>query len=209
MLRRPQSPSFPRCHPRGFTLVEILLVVVIIGVMAGLATLAVGSKAPRQLQQEAERLHQRLRLAQDEALFNQKNLGVLLSDSGYRLLQYDEKDDRWLPLQTDLNSSGGVLRDGGRYEFTIPVVVSLALTGAPLQLSRKDASQLDLSDRFNSDNNESLQPELVLLANGEMSPFTLTLQRQQDERSRQVLHSDGFSPITRSTNAPQSRAVQP
>ena len=186
----------------GFTLVEILLVVVIIGIMAGLASLAIGSNGPRQLQQEAVRLQQRLLMAQDEAAFSQKNLGLLFTEDGYQLLQYDAEEDHWQPLQNRTgNPSSGLIRGSGDYKYDIPVVLSLELDGASLKLSRdKPSVQYSASNPISGlgrNNKEDLQPELLLLANGESSPFTLNLRLKSDPRSTQTLHSDGVSPITR------------
>ncbi len=179
---------------KGFTLVEILLVVVIIGVMAGLALLALGGNESRLLQLEASRLQQRLLLAQDEAGFRQQNLGLQIDSDGYEFLQYDEDNDQWLPLQDPKLS---------QHQFELPVNLRLELEGSPLLIapnreeSPGGASQAGIGD-------QATQPNILLLASGENSAFSLVLSLKDDgsrqsngQHPTQVLSSDGFSPITR------------
>ncbi|GAB3096080.1 type II secretion system minor pseudopilin GspH [Aestuariicella hydrocarbonica] len=179
---RPISPR----HSRGFTLLEILLVVIIIGVMASLALLAIGGNDSRLLQQEASRLQQRLLLAQNEAVFNQCNLGLQFTDSGYTFLHFDETQADWQKL----NESGLT-----PYQFELPIHLRLELEGKVLQLQPQSQG-----NRSNGSNSERLRPQVLLLADGEISAFTLTMSLkgvQRPDQQRQQLSSDGFSPISR------------
>ncbi|HDY99672.1 MAG TPA: type II secretion system protein GspH [Pseudomonas sabulinigri] len=78
----------------GFTLIELLVVMVVIGVIAGLATLAIGDGADRELRQEAQRLAGVLELAHDEVLITggaDRALG--LRREGYSMLDLVLLDD--------------------------------------------------------------------------------------------------------------------
>ena len=82
---------------QGFTLIELMVVVVIIGVMAALSTMSVGGNDMRRLQSEANRLQQFITLTQDEAIFRQKNFGLYLSSSNeYSLLTFDPQVHLWV-----------------------------------------------------------------------------------------------------------------
>ncbi|HIZ51789.1 MAG TPA: prepilin-type N-terminal cleavage/methylation domain-containing protein, partial [Candidatus Pseudomonas excrementavium] len=60
-------------NERGFTLMELLVVLVLIGVVAGLASLSIGDGAERKLRSETERLAATLSLARDELLITDQS----------------------------------------------------------------------------------------------------------------------------------------
>lgn len=74
--RRPETEA-------GFTLVEIMVVLTIVGLTAAVAALALpdGGAAARQ---EAERLGARLLAARDHALFTQSETAAVIDADGYR-----------------------------------------------------------------------------------------------------------------------------
>ena len=55
MFSSPARRSAP-ASTAGFTLIEVLVVLVLIGVIAGLATLSLGNGAERELRKESDRL---------------------------------------------------------------------------------------------------------------------------------------------------------
>ena len=72
--------------PRGFTLLELMVVLVIIGICTAGIGLGLGSllDPARQLRQEAERLAQRLQVARDEARIDGRTLRWQADTAGYR-----------------------------------------------------------------------------------------------------------------------------
>lgn len=72
----------------GFTLLELLLVVVIVSVIASLAVLSVGDRRTKQLHNQAQKLEALLNWLADEAVFQQQPLGLKLTEAGYQQLHW-------------------------------------------------------------------------------------------------------------------------
>ena len=58
----------PATHSRGFTLIELMVVLVVISVMLGLATVSLDTNPAKELQREGRRLQAVLQMAADEAV---------------------------------------------------------------------------------------------------------------------------------------------
>lgn len=74
---------------RGFTLIEIMVVVTIIGIMTGIIAVNVISQDPQKLvDKEILRLKAVLEMAQEEALFGQQEIGVIVDEEGYKFARW-------------------------------------------------------------------------------------------------------------------------
>ena len=82
---------------RGFTPIELLLVVMLIAIAAGVATLALGDAEPRRMREEAERLTALFRIATAEARASGRALTWEADHSGYRFRAYDDEATERLP----------------------------------------------------------------------------------------------------------------
>lgn len=86
----------------GFTLMELLVVLILVGVVASLATLSVGDGGERELRAETERLATVLRLARDELLITGESERALgLRQDGYSFLELvilDDASREWRPV---------------------------------------------------------------------------------------------------------------
>ncbi|MGH8482354.1 MAG: type II secretion system minor pseudopilin GspH [Nevskiaceae bacterium] len=140
---------------RGFTLLEILVVVVIIGVMATLAVLSIGSRSlDDRLAIEARRLHELLLLAADEAVLQGAELGFIQTTEGYGFLVLD-REGKWVPLE-----DAGPLR--GR-ALAPPLYIELQVDGRRVVPPRADGQDPEL------------KPQVLLLSSGDATEFTLDL----------------------------------
>jgi len=84
----------------GFTLVEVMVVIVVIGIVATLVTVNLGGEGTRDLGREAKRLAGALEHAQALAQWQSETLGVSTDGPGYRFWRRDDAD-RWTALSGD------------------------------------------------------------------------------------------------------------
>jgi general secretion pathway protein H len=83
----------------GFTLVEIMVVLVIIGVTLGLASLNAIPSPRQDLQKEAQRIALLLQLARDEAIVRNRPVAFEATPERYHFLVRTET--RWEPIAND------------------------------------------------------------------------------------------------------------
>lgn len=163
MCRR-QHPEGRRQY--GFTLMELLVVLVLVGIVASLATLSVGDGAERKLRTEAERLAGALRLARDELLITgEADRALGLRHDAYSFLELVILDDatrEWQPVR-DPQLGPWQLEQG---------LIELDL-------------QLD-GERRALRQTSGWEPHIRLGATGEMTPGTITLRMPRNQLERHI-----------------------
>ena len=171
----------------GFTLIELMVVIVILGSLVGLAVLSMGSSnSSREIRDEAQRLATLISLMADEAVLDSREYGLLISQEGYRVMHYDEADARW-------QDAG----DGKAHRAPDWIRLELELEGSPLKLVapiKREDDPIGLSKEGDRERRRAprVQPQLLILSSGELSPFTLTFSDQRPGGSGWTVTSDGF-----------------
>jgi general secretion pathway protein H len=155
------SRASARALQRGFSLLELLVVVAIIGIMAGAVMLSVGSLGhDREIQDETERLRSVLDLLHEESLMQSRDYGIMFTATGYRFYLYDYQQLEWVEPRDDR-----LLR-----EYTLKPRLSMALV--------LDGRDVPLEPDFESQDVDTPAPQVMLLASGEVTPFTLEMSRE-------------------------------
>ncbi len=146
-------------RPQGFTLLELLIVLVILGITISFTVLSLGLKNPQdELKEQGQRLAALMQLASEESILLGQELALQFDADGYSFLSL--KADKWLEIQND-----PIFR---RRTFPESVLLELSVEG---------------SDSSSDDN---LKERIYFYSSGEASPFTLTLRSQNTELSYQV-----------------------
>lgn len=171
---------------QGFTLIELMIVMVIIGFMIGLAVVAFSNSPEKIVYKEAKRLQMIMNMAADSAMIEGLEFGLAYSrdseTNGYQLLQFNADDFTWNETES------------GPFKFhqlDDNVTIKLQLEND----SQSEEVQARLEQLKKLNNESQLAPSILLLSSGEITPFIVTLSYGDDEAQSQV-SSDGISGVT-------------
>ncbi len=78
-----------RASCQGFTLLELMLVVVLAGVLLGVASLALGNGPARQARQQAHAMAGLIEQLRERAVLDGREYGLRVGAEGYQLLRYE------------------------------------------------------------------------------------------------------------------------
>jgi general secretion pathway protein H len=145
---------------RGFTLIELMVVLIVIGLFTGLVTINMGQNDNRMIEGEAKRLYQVLQLAQDEAIMQGIELGFSVSDTGYSFLRLQEST--WLPLTSDTQLS--------EHDFGLNIDMTLLIENEAV------IAQVNTQQK--------MSPMVMLLSSGEITAFEIAISTQDDNEPR-------------------------
>ena len=165
---------------KGFTLVEILVVVVIMAVVISLAVLSIGvTGRDNQLDQEGRRIQALIDLLHERAVLEGRDFGVSIQPNAYDFLVYDTIRDQWAKFDLENEFRHRDLPKGVTFQLQLdqqPVVLKApdkALSGGTLQA-----------------------PQLAIAASGEGTPFRLILQRDATQ-ARTAVDGDSLGKVSR------------
>ena len=139
---------------RGFTLLEIMVVLVLVGIITSFALLSVGGGPRTRLAEEARRLAALVELHQQEAILNGETRGIRFSRTGYALLTLGEKGEWQAPSA-----------DKALIQYTLPEEIILSLWVEDRAVDLKVPNKL---------------PQVLLLASGEITEFVAVFGLTED-----------------------------
>ncbi len=175
-LGRPAQP----CHGSGFTLIEVLVVVVIIGVVSAIVVLGLGNLGnDRELQNEARRMTSLIEMASDEATMQGRDFGLEVLQTSYRFVEFDSLTEQWYEvIGDDLMRPRQLAQDTEFDLFLEDRRVLLELEAADIAPDDDDDDDRDLIDDY--------LPHILVLSSGDISPFELEIIRMTDRASVQL-----------------------
>ncbi len=157
---------------KGFTMIEILVVLVVVGLLAALAVTNMGGASQqRELENQVRELFLLMQTASEQAILNNEELGLRFTDEGYQFLVFDDENDEW--------------SEQGERLFR-PRKLPDWLTVTPLV-------ENDLP-RLGGDE-DAFRPDLMFFSSGETTPFELEFTVGNDSDYVHLIVSDGLSAI--------------
>jgi len=193
-----------RSRSSGFTLIEILVVVVIIGVISAGVLLSVNlTGRDHDLEKESDRLLSLVNYAREQAELQTREYGVIFHDDGYQFVAYDARRGLWREVYEDDILRLRKLPSGLDVKLIVdarPVVLTSTSTVKPPDPkdkkqqaktlkdinSLKDAStvrKMDDDDKSTLEAAKKIAPQITIFSNGDLSSFEVTLERDGGIRS--------------------------
>lgn len=154
---------------QGFTLVEMMVVLLIIGLMTGIAVLSMNLTRNDSARHTATRFRDLVGVAQDQAEMQGRNLAIGFWKHGWRFYELDDHGHWHVPSQDRLLRARHLGAD---------LDLRLRLQGLGVVLADTDKTH----------------PQVFLLAGGDAQPFTLDI--VQDHVVRVRLTGDSMGVVT-------------
>tara|TARA_Y100001947_G_C10322371_1_gene296773 strand:+ start:1026 stop:1565 length:540 start_codon:yes stop_codon:yes gene_type:complete len=153
---------------RGFTLIEILIVVLVIGVLLGVVTTSfTGSSNAVVIEGFAQRMITRVEMARDKAIQQNMEWGMRIENDSYYFMKFNQARGAWSkyserPFETE--------------SITSDIEMSV----------RADSYEGSLASQ------DQLLPHIVFFSSGEVTPFEISINHLAAPDTVLSLESDGF-----------------
>jgi general secretion pathway protein H len=156
-----------RTGSSGFTLIEVLVVVFIIGILASVSLISVHALGrDTEIHDETRRLAGIIGAVQEQAQMEGRDFGLRLVEQQYEFLTYDPRRDRWQTVEGD-----DLLRPR-----QLPPGLSFRL--------RLDGREASL--RPPADPKKPWPPQIDILGSGDLTAFELKLQREDSDHEATI-----------------------
>lgn len=183
---------------RGFTLLEVMLVLLLVGILASAVVINFSGNSPGQrLEKEVLRFSQVFQFIADSAQLRQQEWGLVVAAGQYAFVYYQA--DGWQWAQQPAAAKAYTLPEG--------ITLTVELEGLPGE-EQSLLSQLEweYADEGLATSPEASSPpplpQVFILSSGEVSPFRLTFSTEQSLSSVQVTLGTDFSlPLQRYSEA--------
>ena len=160
---------------RGFTLIEILVVVIIIAIISGVALMSINLIGDdRELDTERKRLAALIEVAQDEAMMQGRELGLELMTSTYRFVEFDPFTYQWSEIQADELFRLRQLPEGMEFDLYVEDK-RIVLDTDPKEFEDPDKPGMSLTG-------ETYTPHVFIFSSGESTSYEVRLRRPLNDQ---------------------------
>lgn len=186
-LRQTKQSSYKR----GFSLIEILVVLVVIAFATKMVVYSLDGGAEDALEKQALRLHTTINMASEFAILNQVELGFHIDEDVFEFLVFD--GEKWVTFD----------REQLFEPLTITEEFKLTLNLEDLAWAQENLlEQSNWRELMGSDDEESLLelkklkiPQVLILSSGEISAFQLIFELQKQPEPVYFIEGEFLAPV--------------
>ena len=139
---------------QGFTLIEIMVVVVIAAILMGAVVISFPDSSNDRLKEQSARFSALMSLAQDEAILQSRDFGLSINDAGYSFY-------RWSGAAWESYSD----KPFTNRKITEDIQTEVVLEGVEIKLLKSEKIK---------------KPQIVIFSSGEMTSFVYILTNQDE-----------------------------
>ncbi len=163
---------------RGFTLIELMVVIMLVGIMATMVQFNVSGKRPEDvLKQESARFAAIFDVATEYGMLNNIELGLMIKKDSYQFLAYD--GTRWAEIPDQ----------DWKTNISLPeqVLLSIELEDLPIEepllfdtdtFKQKDEDDFTLLSK--EEQEKKIIPQVYILSGGDITPFSVTFRLNEE-----------------------------
>ena len=150
----------------GFSLIELLVVITIIGIFSGATILSLDILGnDRDLEREAFRFRSMTELLAQESVMEGRDYGILFSEQGYRFYIYDYRQLIWLdPIGDSFLAA---------YRLQETVSIGLFLEDQEVALEPEVDQELLVDP----------EPQVIIYSSGQLTPFKVVFSKEASDGS--------------------------
>lgn len=177
--RKPLQLTTRKAQNQGFTLVEIMVVLVLVGLMVSLVQFSFQSDSlEKDLKQQSLRFKGLFTIAAEYSMLNNLELGVMIEPQQYQFLGFDGEKWQLIEEHEALNT------------VSLPrhIEMTLDLEGLPIDENalfdaqtfvEEDDSLFNDKDFKDETKSKKLIPQIFILSGGDISPFRVTFEEAE------------------------------
>ncbi len=191
-----KRPGLLKPKQSGFTLIEVMAVVVILSILSSVALLNMNfDNKGKQVREQAQQLAALIELASDEAIYLQKELGLRFGEGEFVFYQLEKKKGKieetedsadskqpkppyWLPVQNDARLRTRPISE--------QMEVELEISGVEVLI--ENPTETDTEEY-------KVKPQIMMLSNGEVIPDFSILIRDIDGEYEYTVASGVVVPV--------------
>lgn len=153
---------------QGFTLLEVMVVMVIFGIIVSLVSVSFSGQSPAQkLEVESKKFSSIFELAAEYGLLNNLELGLKVERNRYEFLVFT--DETWKPIEQ---------QELFKQQLPEGMLIKLELDDLPIddeQLFESDDTLFDEPSSFDEiEETKKKSPQVFIFSGGDFTPFKLT-----------------------------------